>query len=110
MAIDLRVEVEPDLYHKAEFDFAGTKRPTYDDFCLGPLAAIVFTCEMGQVRAHPVADYPGIFTAVLPASGLFPPVVFSLALLDSGASWLIYDYLVDHEYWDVIGQDPIDDD
>jgi len=64
----LRVEVDPDLYAKAEIEFATGDRPDYNDFCLGPLAAVVFTCETGQVRAHPLPDFPGIFTTVLPVA------------------------------------------
>lgn len=101
----MRVEVETDLYTKAEIEFGNDERPDYDDFCFGPLAAIVFACERNSVRAQPLAEFPGIFTSVLPASGMFSPVVFSLALVDAGQAWLIYDYVVDHDYWDILGQD-----
>lgn len=102
----MQAEVDPDLYVKAERDFGGTSRPDYDDFCLGPLAAVVFACESGHVRAHPLEGFAGTFTTVLPASGLFPPVVFSLALLDAGEVWYVYDFVVDHDYWDLVSTDP----
>lgn len=100
------VEVNPDLHAKAEFEFGHDERPDYNDFQLGPLAAVVFACEVGKVQAHPLRDYPEAFSTVVPASGLFPPVAFSLALLDGGTVWHIYDYVIDHDYWDLVAHDP----
>lgn len=102
----MRVEVNPDLHTKAEFEFGQDHRPDYEDFCLGPLAAAVFACKSGPVAAHPLDGYPGVFTVVLPPSGLFPPLVFSLGLLDGGAVWYDDNYVVDYDYWDLIAQDP----
>ena len=104
----MQVEIEPDLYTKVEVEFDSGERPDYEDFCLGPLAAIVFACESGHVRAHPLAGYPNIYTTLLPASGLFPPIVFSLALVDKKGTWLIYDYAVDNGYWELLQADPAD--
>ena len=108
MSIVLLVEVNPDLHAKAEFEFGHDERPDYNDFQLGPLAAVVFACEVGKVQAHPLPNYPGVFSTVVPASGLFAPVAFTLALLDGGTLWHIYDYVVDHLFWDLVALDPTD--
>ena len=75
---------------------------------MGPLAAVMFACESGNVRAQPLPNFPGVFTSMLAPSGLFPPVVFSLALLDGGETWQVFDYVVDHDYWDLISRDSTD--
>ena len=72
----LWVDVNPYLIDKAAVRWAGSSRPSVDDFTEGPLEAAVYFCERGFDDLATATDGSPIKIVVLPPTGLFPTIVF----------------------------------
>jgi hypothetical protein len=86
------------------------ERPDVGDFELGPLSAAVFECERRFDQLAPESPGSPIRLLVVPASGLFPVIVFyamEIAVApDADRRVELLDFTVDDGYWDVIDDDP----
>ena len=86
------------------------ERPDVTDFELGPLSAALFICERRFDELLPESPGSPVRLVVIPASGLFPVVVFyamALASEPGGSPRVeLLDFTVDDGYWDVIDDDP----
>jgi hypothetical protein len=109
----LRADPSPALLSHARNRWPETgERPDVADFHLGPLGAAIFECERRFDQLS--ADSPGspIRLIVVPASGLFPVLVFyamEIAIRADGDRRVeLLDFTVDDGYWELIDGDPTD--
>ncbi len=96
------------VYEAIRRRFGREQRPDAVDFEVGPLAAALFIIDRDFEALQRASPHSPVRVVVVPPSGLFPPCVFSVLLLEhaDGPKPMIVDLAMDEDYFDTIGDDP----